>query len=410
MINIKQNLTLPNLRLAKSSSDSPLRIVYTPVDVTVTEASTQLIQDGDATFNDVVASSYYRAGHIGIEGAVGSIAIEDKTPLIGVTDSDGTITKVSDGIAVFSATQNGITVEQRVNLHNLSNGEVLVRTLDAVVAGSLSEHLSQQVDSRINDTMTMALNGKVYSSQNHTTKSYTRNLDFWGGDIDMTCSSPWNSNLSNRKAGTAITPRHILGAAHYEFGVGTVVRFVTADNQVVERTVVSKKRHPDYQPYSPDLTIYGLDQDLPTTISPCVLFPASYGDFLTVSNMKELRAGAFGLDQEEKGLLVDLVSNRSFYYPNNATRSIFSESKISGDSGNPAFIIVNGELVLITVWTFGGAGSGTALSDNIPALNQMIIDSDAQTGITTVDDTNWPNAGGHYQVKEADFSAFPTYV
>lgn len=43
-------------------------------------------------------------------------------------------------------------------------------------------------------------------------------------------------------------------------------------------------------------------------------------------------------------------------------------------------------------------------------LNQMIEMADTQAGVSGVDDPSWPNAAGHYQVKEADFSAFPNYA
>jgi hypothetical protein len=111
-----------------------------------------------------------------------------------------------------------------------------------------------------------------------------------------------------------------------------------------------------------------------------------------------------GLDQEEKALIVDFITHRTstttaiFGIPTLPDRATFHESKISGDSGNPAFFIVNGELVLVTVWTSGGAGAGTIVSGHIAALNQMIIDSDAQAGVST-----------GYFVTEADFSAFPSY-
>jgi hypothetical protein len=40
----------------------------------------------------------------------------------------------------------------------------------------------------------------------------------------------------------------------------------------------------------------------------------------------------------------------------------------------------------------------------------MIVTSDAQAGVTTVDDPTWPNAGGHYQLAPADFSAYPNFT
>jgi len=66
-------------------------------------------------------------------------------------------------------------------------------------------------------------------------------------------------------------------------------------------------------------------------------------------------------------------------------------------------------LILITVWTYGGAGGGTPVAQFIPTLNQMIVDADTQAGVSSVDNVAWPNSGGHYQLKQADFSDFPDY-
>ena len=278
------------------------------------------------------------------------------------------------------------------------NGLADVTNFVSANPSSLVSHISDQIDSLIDSSMTMATNGKLFSTQNHSTSTYVRNVDFWcNNGIDLTCISPWNSNSANRKAGTLITPRHIVNAAHYEYNVGTKIRFVSMNNVMHEYTIVGKKRHPDYQPYAPDLTVYTLDSDVDSSISPCKLFPADAFNYITAGNLNDTRPAALGLDQEEKGLIIDMASNKSFLTSVDSDRLIFNESKILGDSGNPAFVIINGELVLVTLWTFGGAGSGTAINENIAALNQMIIDSDAQSGANT-----------GYTVTEFDLSAFPT--
>lgn len=373
-------------------------ISYYPESIVVTAGSVTPEQIGDANYETSNPPLYYNGGRLIVNNSITVDEFVDLNPEIATTDSNGFITRVSEGLASFSFTDSGLTKVVEVDLTNKSDGAT-VTEFTSVVGGSLAEHLSLQIDDKIDNTMTMATNGKLFSTQDHSTPSYIRNVNFWNNsNVDLTCISPWNSNSSNRKAGTAITKRHIVNAAHYEYGIGTVVRFVTSDNVVVERTVTGKKRHPDYNPYSPDLTVYTLDSDLPASITPCKLFPADNGDYITLDNLNDTRPAAMGLDQEEKGLIIDLASNRSFRTSSDVDRLIFNESKISGDSGNPAFVMVNGELVLITIWTFGGAGSGTAISDNIDDLNQMIIDADAQAGVST-----------GYTVTEADISAFPTY-
>ena len=258
---------------------------------------------------------------------------------------------------------------------------------------SLSTHCSQQIDDLLDDSMSMGVNGKIFTSQDHASSTYVRNPDLWCGDLDITCASPWNSSGSHKRAGTLVTPRHVIGAAHYEYSVGAVVRFVEKDGTVHDRTVAGKARHPDYSPHIPDLTIYTLDSDLPPTIKPCAVMPSDYISYLV---NEQVKTACLGLDQEEKALIIDWNSGGRMRTPTDPNRLIFHENKISGDSGNPAFIIVDGELVLMTVWTYGGAGGGTAVADYISGINTMIATADTQAGVST-----------NYTVTEADFSTFP---
>jgi len=255
----------------------------------------------------------------------------------------------------------------------------------------VSLHCSKQIDDLLDESMTMEANGKVFASQDHANPAYVRNPDLWCRDLDITCMSPWNSSGGHRKAGTLVTPRHIIGAAHYEYSVGAVVRFVEKNGKVHDRMVKGKARHPDYKPHTPDLTIYTLDGDLPSTISPCSVMPSNYSEYLDNNS----RVACLGLDQEEKALIIDWRSGGRMQTPADSKRRIFHESKIKGDSGNPAFLIFDGDPVLVTVWTWGGAGGGTLVADYISDINTMIETADTQAGVSTT-----------YTITEADFSTY----
>ena len=257
---------------------------------------------------------------------------------------------------------------------------------------SFSLHCSKQIDDLLDESMSIDVNGKVYISQDHAASSYMRNEDLWCGDLDITCVSPWNSSGGHKKAGTLVTPRHVIGAAHYEYSVGAVVRFVEKDDTVHDRTVTGKARHPNYKPHYPDLTIYTLDSDLPSTITPCNVMPSNYSDYL--DNTSGIKIPCLGLDQEEKALIIDWHVGGRMRTPTDSKRRIFHENKIGGDSGNPAFLVFEGELVLVTVWTYGGAGGGTPVADHISDINAMITTADTQAGVST-----------NYTVTEADFDS-----
>lgn len=97
------------------------------------------------------------------------------------------------------------------------------------------------------------------------------------------------------------------------------------------------------------------------------------------------RPPALCLDYQEKAIIADQREriDYSFVYPKDNNRKIFSEPLINGDSGNPAFSIVDGELVLHTVWTYGGPGTGPSISRNLNNINLMIKNSDLQAGLDT---------------------------
>ena len=405
---IKQSTTSTVLRIARRGDEVALELEYTPEVVILAPSGTTGVTVGDANYDKSEPTLYYMGGRVVATNTATFATVTDLTPGIATTDDDGNITRVAEGTARFGYTESGVTKSIDVDLNNKTDGATVVE-FTSVVVGSLSEHLSNEVDSRINSGMTLAANGGLFTTQDHDTPSYVRNVNFWGSDIDLTCISPWNSNAGNFKAGTLLTPRHLLGAAHYEFGVGTVVRFVAMDNTVVSRTVTGKKRHPDFNGLSPDFTIYTLDSDVPASITHCKVMPSDVYDYMIYSryvegvwysNMYFARPAGFGLDQEEKGLIADLYKsggNAGFQNPVDSDRLLLHEPLVLFDSGNPGFIILNGELVCTTVWS--GPWGGTAISGQIADLNQMIIDADTQAGVST-----------GYTVTEADFSAFPTYA
>ena len=285
---------------------------------------------------------------------------------------------------------------------------------------------SNAIDSRIaGKTAATAL--RVFSRQDHNTvpPAYERNILSWCYDLrqQMTCISPWNNDVQLfpggvTGAGTAITAQHIVNSAHFELSVGTTVRFITANNVVVNRIIKGKARHPDYQPYYPDLTVYTLDSPLPPSITPCKMLPANYALYLS-----HLRLGTppvMALDQEEKALVSELyeLGNFARYAPSglHAKRLEFFEELADGDSGDPQFLVIKDPqtlvdtLVLLSTATghdgfIDPAGFGTFVTPQISALNAMISAADGNA--TALDPLHPVNTG--LQVQTIDLSGFNTY-
>ncbi len=293
-------------------------------------------------------------------------------------------------------------------------------------AGTVGRNATDAIDTRIaGKTAATAL--PVFSMQIHNPTppaqpTYVRNTLSWCYDLrqQMTCISPWNSNPPNpggvTGAGTAITAQHIILSAHYELPLRFKVRFITANNVVVDRTLRGKATHPAYQGYPvyyPDLTVYTLDSPLPATITPCKMLPANFANYL--SYLGPGRPPVMALDQEEKALVYELYSlgNLAEYALSllHPKRLEFFEALADGDSGDPEFLIINDTLVLLSTITghlpFYPAGRGTFVTPQISALNAMIVAADADT-VNTLDLGPQINTGLHVQT--IDLSGFSTFT
>lgn len=380
-------------------SDVGGSVSYGVTTVRLSGGSFNLYHKEDAIYQAYTGAEYYRGGTIRVEGFLNH-RIKNLTPSIAAVSEDGTVNRLSSGILRVRILANGLQIPIIIDLTQKTDEDDQPETYLARIKGGLSEHCTSQVDARlatIAGTPTVVDNGRVFVTQDHANQSYIRNPNLWLSQlnpVDLTCISPWNSNGGHRKAGVLITPRHILNAAHYEYNVGTTVRFVNMAGDVFNYTIVGKRRHPNYRPYSPDLTLYTLDADVDASTSPCELMPSDYIEYLPEKANWHNRPPGLGLDQEEKALPIDFYRLGGFRVPVDPARLALYENIITGDSGNPGFMVIQDKLVLVTVWS--GPLGGTPVANYINDLNQMIVDADTQAGVST----------GH-TVSEADFSAWP---
>lgn len=243
---------------------------------------------------------------------------------------------------------------------------------------------------------------RIFSTQDHDNAVYVRNPDCWAFGIDLTCISPWNSKDGNLRAGTLITPRHILLVAHYNLKAGDKIRFVDGDDRVVEREIIFHKNYTDWSTNYPDIALCILDTNVPSSVRPVLFLESGYTAHLSGGGRG---LPALCLDQEEKALVSDILSLDSvdsgisghLYHlqvPSDSFRLAFYEEKVMGDSGNPVFLVMDDQLVLIGLLTFGGAGSGSSMayfanngdssgSVAYPDLDGMIRVADSLAGIST---------------------------
>jgi hypothetical protein len=268
--------------------------------------------------------------------------------------------------------------------------------------------------------LTPSTSKPMYTTQTHPpTLSdphgvYVRNPDFWGNDLvgKLTCISPANSTGAgtgewNLRAGTVLTRRHIIMANHLPIADNDEIRFVTAGNVVVPMTLKRSRRVG-----TTDIRIGILDADLPSGIAHCKVPPEDFLRYLpstittvTWGGVMDYGTAGFAVDQEEKGLAVEFVSapfggQVLCKTPRESLPLSFNESIVTGDSGNPMFLVVADDLLFISLASSAGGGfvSGDAVWNYIDEINATIALLDADESVST-----------GYTLTEMDLSSFPLY-
>jgi len=379
---------------APNASDINFTTSVNTIQTVIEEGSIEYAITQDLNTSVRIAPTILNEGQISVSIDISPYDIEFSSLDSGIAtvDSDGYVTRVSNGTARISVGNHFL--RKVVNVAVSLSADTPVTTYESYVSGSLGKNVSDTIDNRITDVTeaNAATYKPIYSTQNHTDSIYVRNTSSWVYGLDLTPISPWNSSGGAYRAGTLISPRHIVFANHYPISNGSKIRFVTQDNVVVERTMTSSAR------VGPtDIKIGVLDSDVPEIITFARLLPDDWADY--IPGLTTLSIPCFYTDQQEKAL-VNMLSSYgilgNFYFntpiDSYPSRKVLFETLISGDSGNPGFLIVNNQLVILTTWTGGGAGAGPNLTTNKTTINSVMT-----------------SLGGGYQTTDADLSGFTKY-
>lgn len=268
----------------------------------------------------------------------------------------------------------------------------------AFVDGSLGAEMSDEIQSRVDlygyTTNTQPLfvdaetgwtalwryphghpqKGELYE------RTVVRNTNSWVRDIDLTCASPWNSYDYSWRAGTLITDKHMVNAAHFDLPINTTVVFIGQDNSAYSN-VISKK-----QSIAFDLMLYEFTESVSTNISPCKILGASYTNHFGMEsgwNRATPEAEVPLIFSDQKALI-----QRGFWRdrPNLFTTT---PTAVDKDSGQPLFSIVDGEAVLLT--QFFSAEQGSAYYANVSNINSQISAWGGTQTATTVNLNEFTN-------------------
>jgi hypothetical protein len=259
------------------------------------------------------------------------------------------------------------------------------------VSGSLRAEVDSEIDTRISGE-TPAAAVPLFTTRTPGTSTYVRNVGCWGADIDLTPYAAYNSETVAYQPGvggiTLITPRHVIGATHTGHpSVGTTYHFVTADNTVCSRTVTAATSIG-----TTDVRIGLLSSAVDAGIDFCRVLPDSWAAKLPTLSTRHLACAR--INREQKLVVHELHSLSAwanFQTPRDATRATFNITPVSGDSSSPLFLVINGEMVLLT--TLYSPTGGTSVIGQRSAIN---------AAITSL-------GGGYTQLTDADLSGFTTF-
>ncbi len=185
---------------------------------------------------------------------------------------------------------------------------------------------------------------------------------FWTKRIDFT-GVAWD----NPRTLTLISPRHALVAKHYQRRAGSMVVFHDRRGDEVPRAIVGTA-----EIAATDLAVVLLHEDVPRGVTSYRVLPPS-------DTYAESLPGAYVLitDKQRKVHVhqVHSLAGRSIAFTRaDGIGEGFYEALVAGDSGNPAFLWLGGEPVLIETHTTGGAGAGPFVSapENFAAINEAM--------------------------------------
>jgi hypothetical protein len=183
-----------------------------------------------------------------------------------------------------------------------------------------------------------------------------RMADGWTRGMDMSGVS-----FNDTRTATLITPRHVVMAKHYARPAAAPVVFHDRSGKRIERKLIG------FAAGAGDVMVGLLDEPVPTSYRPYAL-PAVGTDPAALVGRPVI------VSDQNRNLFVHLVAGfRSgviAFKHDPAKRHGWSKNLVVGDSGNPSFLIVGSELVLVETHTTGGPGAGPYFGD--PAVQQGV--------------------------------------
>lgn len=269
-----------------------------------------------------------------------------------------------------------------------TNSPAVVDTFQSWATGSLARHCTDQIDSLIAGKTQLNLYSDYQPYSNSNT--FARNSACWANGIDLSCASPWNSSNGALYAGTLVSPRHVVFCEHGFFYPpnGTTMYFSSPTGVVITRTLTGS-----VAVQGADIRVGILNADVDSGVTFAKVLPSQTSDYLPGLGFTST-VPVICLNQTERAS-ISAMSGLGYLFSNippAAYQSYYGEL-ILYDSGNPAFLVVNGDPVLLGVFTNGGPGTGASIAYSATAVNAAMT-----------------SLGGGYQLTTVNLSGFTNYA
>lgn len=226
---------------------------------------------------------------------------------------------------------------------------------------SLMEVTTNSINERVcqNDPE-QSLTRFVAYHANAKNDKYIANPRFWLRDVDFSCVSPWNSGGGTLRAGTAISKRHVIFAKHFPLWAGLRIVFVGKDGGVCPCYIEKTKPLP-----KTDIMIASLNAELTDNIKPAKILPEDFSKYLG----EGIRMPVVTFNQNEEAVLCEtysIATNMTTRWQvcresEDERKKRYFKTMIMGDSGNPAFLLIADQAILVYCVKTGGVGSGPAI-------------------------------------------------
>lgn len=374
-----------------TTADADFEILTTLIPTNVVPGTTSQVTNKDAIFERQTNAAYDPEYQVDLVDLVAGtlnvpVVVKSETPNVATIDQTGRTTRVGDGFAQFSFHHPWLTRRRTLNHTHVPSGTI--ESLTGWVEGSMAHALSAAINTRI-DGADPSTAMPTWITRNPGSGTYQRNTACWAADLDLTGISASNSRSGILRNAVLVSPLDAICARHFGLATGDVVRYVSADNAVVSRTIVKVTDIADT-----DIRVVTFDRDLPPAIGFYKLLPDGWDDYLP-----NLTLGVPGLrmDRHHRAGIANVrVLNTAvalFWEPTDATHAKYFHFLEVNDSSSPGFFVVGDELVLLTQWTFGGAGKGPNFAAYKSQINAAMTANGSSYQLTEVDLSGFTNFG-----------------